>query len=52
VQNPARVRADAALLRAIAATGAELIFVEPGEVRLEHGIGAVLRYADASTAAS
>jgi hypothetical protein len=52
VPNPTRVRADAALVRAIAGTGAELVLVEPEEVRLEHGIGGVLRYADASTAAS
>lgn len=32
--------------------GAELVLVEPEDVRLEHGIGGVLRYADASTAAS
>ncbi|GGQ73880.1 baeRF2 domain-containing protein [Couchioplanes azureus] len=47
-----RVRADAALVRAIAGTGANLVLVGPGEAALEHGIGAVLRYADASTAAS
>jgi hypothetical protein len=52
VQNPQRVRADAALVRAIASTGAELILVGPGEATLQHGIGAVLRYADASTAAT
>jgi hypothetical protein len=52
VDHPRRVRADAALVRAIAGTGADLLLVEPGEVPLEHGIGAVLRYADASTAAS
>ncbi|MGQ5265258.1 baeRF2 domain-containing protein [Micromonospora sp. ZYX-F-536] len=49
VQNPQRVRADAALVRAIAGTDAELILVEPDDVPLEHGIGAVLRYADANT---
>lgn len=52
VAEPQRVRADAALLRAIAGTGAHLVLVGAGEVPLEHGIGAVLRYADASTAAS
>jgi peptide subunit release factor 1 (eRF1) len=52
VNDPRRVRADAALVRAIAGTGAELILVEPEDVKLEHGIGAVLRYADASSAAS
>ncbi|WP_127502714.1 Vms1/Ankzf1 family peptidyl-tRNA hydrolase [Actinoplanes solisilvae] len=52
VTDPLLVRADAALVRAIAGTGAQLILIEPGEVDLEHGIGAVLRYADASSAAS
>jgi hypothetical protein len=52
INDPRRVRADAALVRAIAGTGAELILVEPEDVNLEHGIGAVLRYADASSAAS
>ncbi|WP_306207064.1 baeRF2 domain-containing protein [Actinoplanes sp. RD1] len=51
VQDPRKVRADAALLRAVAGTGASLILVAPDEVELEHGIGAVLRYADASSAA-
>ncbi|MEU4620037.1 Vms1/Ankzf1 family peptidyl-tRNA hydrolase [Actinoplanes sp. NPDC023801] len=51
VREPQRVRADAALVRAITGTGANLVLVAPGEVTLEHGIGAVLRYADASTAA-
>jgi hypothetical protein len=52
VGDPRRVRADAALVRAIAGTGAELVFAEPEDVKLEHGIGAVLRYADASSAAT
>jgi hypothetical protein len=52
VENPQRVRADAALLRAIAGTRAQLVLVGPGEVPLEHGIGGVLRYADAGTGAS
>jgi hypothetical protein len=52
VDQPRKVRADAALVRAIAGTGAGLLLIEPGEVPLEHGIGAVLRYADASTVAS
>ncbi|AEV85630.1 peptide chain release factor 1 [Actinoplanes sp. SE50] len=51
VPSPQRVRADAGLLRAIAATGADLVLVAPEEVALEHGIGAVLRYADAGSAA-
>lgn len=49
VPQPERVRADAALLRAIVGTGAQLVLVGPDEVPLEHGIGAVLRYADAAT---
>lgn len=52
VQNPRRVRADAALLRAIAGTGASLVFVGADEVPLEHGVGGVLRYTDGSSAAS
>lgn len=51
VKDPLRVRADAALVRAIAGTGAQLILLAPGEVTLEHGIGAVLRYADAGSTA-
>jgi hypothetical protein len=47
-----QVRADSALIRAIAATDAALVLVQPGEAKLEHGIGAVLRYADAGAAAS
>jgi hypothetical protein len=50
VAEPQQVRADAALARAIAGTSAELIFVGPDEATLQHGIGAILRYADASTA--
>jgi hypothetical protein len=52
VTDPLKVRADAALVRAIAGTGADLILIGPGEASLEHGIGAVLRYADASSAAT
>jgi hypothetical protein len=52
IANPQKVRADAALLRAIAGTSAGLVLVRPEEVTLDHGIGAVLRYADGSTAAS
>ncbi|GIF15003.1 Vms1/Ankzf1 family peptidyl-tRNA hydrolase [Actinoplanes teichomyceticus] len=51
VAEPCRVRADAALVRAVAGTGARLVLLDPDEVELEHGIGAVLRYADADTAA-
>ncbi|RZU53927.1 hypothetical protein EV385_5862 [Krasilnikovia cinnamomea] len=51
VPDPQRVRADAALVRAIAGTGADLVLVGPDEAPLEQGIGAVLRYADAASAA-
>jgi hypothetical protein len=47
--NPQQVRADAALLRALAATDADLILVTPDEIDLGGGVGALLRYADAST---
>src|SRR6266545_4780911 len=49
VEHPQQVRADAALLRAMAGTGADLVLVEPGAVELDGGIGAVLRYVDEST---
>jgi hypothetical protein len=49
VLNPRRVRADAALLRALAATDADLVLVTPAEIDLDGGVGALLRYADAST---
>jgi hypothetical protein len=49
VEEPVRVRADAALVRAIAGTGADLVLVGPDDADLRHGVGAVLRYADAST---
>lgn len=49
--GPLKVRADAALLRAVAGTGAQLTLVGPDEVPLDHGIAAVLRYPDAGSAA-
>jgi hypothetical protein len=52
INNPTEVRADEALLRAIVGTGADLVLVQPGDVELEHGIGAILRYTDGDTAAS
>jgi len=51
IDNPTEVRADAALLRAIVGTRADLVLVHPDEVELEHGIGAVLRYDDGASAA-
>jgi hypothetical protein len=51
VRTPLKVRADAALLRAIAGTGAHLILVGAEEAPLNDGIAGVLRYADASSAA-
>jgi hypothetical protein len=44
---PIEVRADAALLRAVVGTGADLVLVEPDDLALPHGIGAILRYPDA-----
>ncbi|MEJ3748705.1 Vms1/Ankzf1 family peptidyl-tRNA hydrolase [Actinomycetes bacterium KLBMP 9797] len=49
VAEPVRVRADAALVRALAGTGAELILVGPDDAALPDGVGAVLRYTDPST---
>ncbi|GAA1794942.1 hypothetical protein HC028_18060 [Planosporangium flavigriseum] len=48
-ENPQRVRADAALLRALAATDADLVLVTPDEFDQGGGVGALLRYADVST---
>ncbi|MGI5242320.1 Vms1/Ankzf1 family peptidyl-tRNA hydrolase [Dactylosporangium sp. CA-139066] len=49
VVNPQRVRADAALARAIACSEADLLFAAPEEVPAAGGVAAVLRYADAAT---
>ncbi|MFC0532733.1 baeRF2 domain-containing protein [Phytohabitans kaempferiae] len=49
VQEPVLVRADAALVRAVAETGADLVLVGPDDTDLRRGVGAVLRYADAGT---
>ncbi|WP_326553745.1 baeRF2 domain-containing protein [Micromonospora sp. NBC_01813] len=48
VAEPREVRADAALLRALAATDADLVLVGQ-EAELDGGVGAVLRYADPVT---
>ncbi|MDQ0366833.1 baeRF2 domain-containing protein [Catenuloplanes indicus] len=50
VENPQKVRADAGLVRAIAGSGASLVLTAPDDGPLPHGIGAVLRYADATPA--
>jgi hypothetical protein len=52
VPEPAEVRADAALLRAAAGTGTGLVLVDAEQVELTDGIGALLRYTDASTPAT
>ncbi|WP_446220247.1 baeRF2 domain-containing protein [Micromonospora sp. IBHARD004] len=50
VADPQRVRADAALLRALVGTDAELTVLAPEEApELTEGVGAVLRYVDVST---
>ncbi|MGR6319227.1 Vms1/Ankzf1 family peptidyl-tRNA hydrolase [Micromonospora soli] len=50
VADPQKVRADAALLRALIGTDAELTVLAPEEApELTDGVGAVLRYVDAST---
>ncbi|PZG16047.1 peptide chain release factor 1 [Micromonospora craterilacus] len=50
VTDPERVRADAALVRALVGTDAELTVLGPEEApELVDGVGAVLRYVDPST---
>lgn len=50
VADPQKVRADAALLRALIGTDAELTVLAPEEApELDDGVGAVLRYVDAGT---
>ncbi|MFG1904217.1 baeRF2 domain-containing protein [Micromonospora carbonacea] len=50
VADPQRVRADAALVRALVGTDAELTVLAPDEApELTDGVGAVLRYVDATT---
>ncbi|MET8354083.1 MULTISPECIES: Vms1/Ankzf1 family peptidyl-tRNA hydrolase [unclassified Micromonospora] len=50
VTDPQRVRADAALVRALVGTDAALTVLGPDEApELSDGVGAVLRYVDAST---
>jgi hypothetical protein len=49
VPDPQRVRADAAVIRALACTDATLTLVGPDELPVDGGIAALLRYADAGT---
>jgi hypothetical protein len=49
VDDPQEVRADAALVRALSGTDADIVLVGPDEAPLDGGLGAVLRYLDAST---
>ncbi|WP_433342469.1 Vms1/Ankzf1 family peptidyl-tRNA hydrolase [Micromonospora sp. CA-111912] len=50
VPDPQRVRADAALVRALVGTAAELTVLAPDEApELTDGVGAVLRYVDPAT---
>jgi hypothetical protein len=50
VSDPQPVRADAALVRALVGTDAALTVLAPDEaLELPDGVGAILRYADAST---
>ncbi|MEW2486568.1 hypothetical protein [Streptomyces sp. NPDC048411] len=49
VRAPREERADEALVRALVGTGAELVVVPESALRLYEGVGALLRYTDAST---
>jgi hypothetical protein len=49
VEDMTEDRADAALIRALTATDGDLLVVPSGGLRAEAGVGAVLRYVDAST---
>lgn len=49
VAEPVRARADAALVRALVCSDADLALVGPDDAALDGGVGAVLRYADAAT---
>ena len=48
-EEPFEERADAVIVRALAASDAALVTVPGTEVDLDGGVGALLRYADAST---
>lgn len=45
-ESAERAPADSALVRALAGTSASLVLVEPNQVDLQDGIGAVLRYTE------
>ncbi|WP_229067578.1 Vms1/Ankzf1 family peptidyl-tRNA hydrolase [Actinoplanes sp. DH11] len=47
VSDPQQVRADAAIVRALAGTDAAIVLVDPDETGLDGGVAALLRYADA-----
>lgn len=49
VETRRQERADAALVRALVGTGAELVLVPENELRLHEGVGALLRYTDPGT---
>lgn len=49
VRAPREERADEALVRALVGTGAELVVVPESQLRLDEGVGALLRYADPGT---
>jgi len=50
VADPVQDRADAALVRAAVGTSAGLLVAASGQVAVEDGIGALLRYSDPATA--
>ncbi|HEY0696744.1 MAG TPA: Vms1/Ankzf1 family peptidyl-tRNA hydrolase [Micromonospora sp.] len=52
VADPAPVRADAALVRALAGTDASLVLIGPEQPIPDGGVGAVLRYVDQATPGS
>ncbi len=49
VAEPAEDRADAAIVRALAATDGALVLAPAGRPEMRDGIGALLRYADQAT---
>ncbi|MGW3497314.1 baeRF2 domain-containing protein [Streptomyces sp. NPDC001020] len=51
VQDVRDERADAALVRALVGTGAELVVVPEQRLRLSEGVGVLLRYADPASGA-